>query len=108
MRSYKKTNKFKHLFDDVDYFETAQNTHTKSMDKYLEKYDFDKDNIHIIEGLEPEEIIPDIASVVGVDLLVMGSVGRDGFEAALVGNTAEKILDELECDVLVLKPEKLT
>ena len=97
---------FKHLFDDSDYFHRAQKSHKKAMDEYLEQYDFEEDNIHVIEGLDPEEIIPDITIVTKVDLLVMGSVGRDGFSAAMIGNTAEKILDELDCDVLVLKPDK--
>jgi universal stress protein E len=99
-------NKFKHLFNESVYFDAAQKAHKKSMDEYLGKYDFEEDNIHVIEGLEPEEIIPDMVTGANVDLLVMGSVGRDGFAAAMIGNTAEKILDELDCDVLVLKPDK--
>ena len=35
----------------------------------------------------------------------MGTVGRSGITGALIGNTAEVVLDSLECDVLVLKTE---
>ncbi|HXR20748.1 MAG TPA: universal stress protein [Steroidobacteraceae bacterium] len=39
-------------------------------------------------------------------IVVMGAVSRSGFKRLLIGNTAERILDELRCDVLVLKPRK--
>jgi hypothetical protein len=34
----------------------------------------------------------------------MGSVARTGLKALLIGNSAERILDALDCDVLVVKP----
>jgi universal stress protein E len=40
------------------------------------------------------------------DILVMGAISRSGLKRLLIGNTAEKILDELKCDILVVKPAK--
>jgi universal stress protein E len=37
-------------------------------------------------------------------LVVMGAISRSGFRNLLIGNSAERILDELACDVLVAKP----
>jgi universal stress protein E len=37
-------------------------------------------------------------------ILVMGAISRSGLKRLLIGNTAERILDELPCDALVLKP----
>ncbi len=37
-------------------------------------------------------------------IVVMGAVSRSGLKRLLIGNTAERILDELRCDVLVVKP----
>ena len=37
--------------------------------------------------------------------MVIGTVGRTGLSAALMGNTAEHVIDGLNCDVLALKPE---
>ena len=34
----------------------------------------------------------------------MGTVARGGFQRFLVGNTAERILPELPCSVLAVKP----
>ncbi|MNV85864.1 Universal stress protein E [compost metagenome] len=38
---------------------------------------------------------------------VIGSVARTGLSGALIGNTAEVVLDVLESDVLVLKPDDI-
>jgi universal stress protein E len=34
----------------------------------------------------------------------MGAVSRSGLKRVFIGNTAERVLDELPCDVLVVKP----
>lgn len=39
------------------------------------------------------------------DLLVMGTVARTGIPGLLVGNTAERLLPQVECSVLAVKPE---
>jgi len=95
--------KFKYLFDNQDPFLTIKETHAKSVNNFVNSVTEFKGNIIIGEGLEPEETIPKLAKSTHSSLLVMGSVGRKGIEAVIVGNTAEKILDELECEVLVLK-----
>lgn len=57
---------------------------------------------HIGEG-PPEYWIPNVAEEQHAALVVMGTHGRDGIKGALLGNTAERILDRLSCDVLVLR-----
>jgi universal stress protein E len=39
-------------------------------------------------------------------IVVMGAVSRSGLKTLFIGNTAESILDELSCDILVVKPAK--
>jgi universal stress protein E len=39
-------------------------------------------------------------------ILVMGAISRTGFKRLLIGNTAERVLDQLGCDILVVKPAK--
>ena len=56
------------------------------------------------EGL-PEDVIPLVADELDAELVVMGTVGRTGISAALIGNTAEHVIDSLNCDVLALKPQ---
>ena len=37
-------------------------------------------------------------------LIVMGTVARTGITGIFIGNTAERVLSRLPCDVLVVKP----
>jgi universal stress protein E len=37
----------------------------------------------------------------------MGAISRSGFKRLLIGNTAERVLDRLTCDILVIKPGHL-
>ncbi|MGL5994276.1 MAG: universal stress protein, partial [Aeromonas sobria] len=57
----------------------------------------------VAEGL-PEEVLPDMAEDLKATLMIMGCVGRTGLSAALLGNTAEHVIDRLSCDILILKP----
>jgi nucleotide-binding universal stress UspA family protein len=40
-----------------------------------------------------------------IDLIVMGTVGRSGISGLFIGNTAEKVLQKVDCSVLAVKPE---
>jgi nucleotide-binding universal stress UspA family protein len=39
-----------------------------------------------------------------VDLVVMGTVARAGIPGFFMGNTAESILNQIDCSVLTVKP----
>ena len=58
---------------------------------------------HLVQG-NPKDSIPALASKLGIDLVVMGTVGRTGIPGVFIGNTAETILSRLECSVLAIKP----
>ena len=57
----------------------------------------------LVKG-DPEDAIPEYAAAHGVDLVVMGTVGRTGLTGLIVGNTAERILQRLRASVLAIKP----
>jgi nucleotide-binding universal stress UspA family protein len=59
---------------------------------------------HLREG-NPRDLIPAMAAELDADLVVMGTVSRTGIPGLLIGNTAEVILNNLECSVLAVKPE---
>ncbi len=40
----------------------------------------------------------------GVQIVVMGALSRSGLRRIFIGNTAERVLDSLSCDILVVKP----
>lgn len=61
-------------------------------------------HMHLLEG-DPGERIPELVVKQNIDLLVMGSVCRTGISGFLIGNTAEEVLNQVDCSVLTLKPE---
>lgn len=52
---------------------------------------------------DPEQLIASVCQKIDAGLVVIGSVGRKGMAAAVVGNTAERILDTVDADILVLR-----
>jgi universal stress protein E len=57
---------------------------------------------HLVAA-EPISGISTVARATGSSIVVMGAVSRSGLKRLFIGNTAEQILDALECDVLVVK-----
>mgnify|MGYP001817771951 FL=1 len=80
--------------------------HKKRFDTLLGRADVTDLNphLHLIEGT-PEECIPKLVLEQDIDLLVMGTVSRTGIAGFLIGNTAEEVLNRVDCSVLTLKPE---
>lgn len=61
----------------------------------------DRSRAHVAEG-SPEEVVAEQAKAVGAQLVIIGSKARTGLSGLVVGNTAERILDRVSCDVLCL------
>jgi universal stress protein E len=57
------------------------------------------DRIHIQLG-QPGEVIVRGALELGASLVVVGNSARSGLSAVINGNTVERVLDKLDCDVL--------
>jgi universal stress protein E len=55
---------------------------------------------------DPVLAIPLYARQMGADVVVMGAVSRSGLKRMFIGNTAERVLADLPCDVLVIKPPR--
>lgn len=53
------------------------------------------------------EALPALAQKLQASAVIMGAVSRSRLDRILIGNTAEKVMDRLECDVLVVKPDKM-
>lgn len=62
------------------------------------------DKVHLIEG-NTAEVIDRIKERLLIDVLVMGSVGRTGIPGFILGNMAEKVLNQINCTVLTVKPD---
>lgn len=68
-----------------------------------EAYDYLAPRFHLRKG-QARKVITALAGEVQADLVVMGTVARTGISGLLIGNTAEAILEQVQCSVLALKP----
>ncbi len=91
-------------FDARTYNETIRMQHEQRVNYLANEYGLPTSNCHVKEGL-PEDVIPEIAEDLNVALVVLGTVGRTGLSAALIGNTAEHVIDSINCDLLAIKPD---
>lgn len=58
---------------------------------------------HLIRG-HAEDVVRKCASNLGAELVVMGTVGRTGIPGFVIGNTAEAIVNSIDCSILAVKP----
>lgn len=60
--------------------------------------------VHLVKGKASREI-PLMVEKYGIDLIVMGTVGRVGIPGLIIGNTAELILEQAKCSIFAIKPD---
>jgi universal stress protein E len=60
-------------------------------------------NLHV-ETAVATEYIPRVAKECRADIVVMGAISRSLLAGAFIGSTAERVLEALPCDALVVKP----
>jgi len=65
--------------------------------------DYPNPQTHLVKGEAHREILA-LAKEIDADLIVMGTVGRTGLPGFFIGNTAETILNNIDCSVLAIKP----
>jgi universal stress protein A len=58
---------------------------------------------HVYEGQRMADAIVAAAAELGAGLIVIGSHGNTGLMHVLLGSTAERVIREAACDVLVIK-----
>lgn len=68
-----------------------------------ERHNIAREQVHI-ESSHAAESLPRYSNQRKADIVAMGAVSRSRFRHALVGDTAERALDALSCDALIVKP----
>src|SRR5690606_3917472 len=74
----------------------------KELHELTDRYGIDRARVHLELGVAAD-VIPDCAAELDADLVVMGAIARTGLERIFIGSTAERVLDKLPCDVLIVK-----
>ncbi|MEO3679797.1 universal stress protein UspE [Rheinheimera fenheensis] len=90
-------------FNPQEYNSTMKHHHTDALTKLATQFDIAPEHSHVQEGM-PEDVIPAIAKTLDAEMVIIGTIGRTGLSAAIIGNTAEHVIDRLDCDVLAVKP----
>ena len=94
------------------YVDQVHRHHAQLLDTLIKKVgarlgedaaDYINPRIHMPKG-SARKVIPEIANELQVDCIIMGTVARTGVPGLFMGNTAETILDQLDCSVLAIKP----
>lgn len=71
--------------------------------------DFEMPNVHMhVTAGPPEKTIPHWADELKAELVIMGSMGRQGIKGLLVGNVAEKVMHHLRTDSLIVENKPVT
>ena len=59
----------------------------------------------VAEMGDPATVILEVARREAVELIVVGSHGKSGFERFLLGSVSSRVVDHAPCDVLVVKSQ---
>lgn len=92
------------LVADYEYYvERTGQHHREAFEQLLAGHpDIPRSHRHLLQGFA-EETLPRFVSDNGIDLLIMGAIARSHLDNALIGHTAERVLENLSCDLLVIK-----
>jgi len=92
----------------ASYVKSVKLRHAQNLDEKIDKLEKNilgciKPIKHLMKG-DPRREIPAFAKEIKADLVVMGTVARTGLSGFFMGNTAETILNQIDCSVLAIKP----
>ncbi|WP_337878853.1 universal stress protein UspE [Rheinheimera sp.] len=90
-------------FNPQDYNQNMKQHHEQAVQKLAAEFGIPQAQTHVAEGM-PEDVLPRLATELDAEMVVIGTIGRTGLSAAIIGNTAEHVIDRLDCDVLAVKP----
>lgn len=78
--------------------------HQKRFEEITTFHEIAADHAHLKSGLTHEEL-PALAEELNADVVVMGAVARNRLKRLFIGATAERTLEHLPCDLLIVKPD---
>jgi universal stress protein E len=87
--------------------ETVEEEHRQALADFLSAYSIPVENTHLLAG-QPHTRLPELSESGESDLMVMGAISRSGLDRVFLGSTAERTLDRLACDLIIVKSDELT
>lgn len=82
----------------LDLFHLSDPDDHPPVELVAQRFGVASNRVHLVDG-SAKDVLLDSVQKLHADLLVMGTVARSGLAATLLGNTAEKVLDQLSIDL---------
>ncbi len=89
-------------FDEIE--KQMHEQHEKRFNEIVTFHAIDAGRSHLVAGVTHEEL-PEFAQKVAADVVIMGAVSRNRWKRLFIGATAERTLEHLPCDLLIIKPD---
>ena len=91
------------LDDEVYQLNQILNERSEENLKEFDKLNEDDIKItHVVREGSPAKVILEVSKEENVDLIVMGSSGKSGFDRFIMGSVADKVVNSAKCAVLVV------
>ncbi|MCH7817150.1 MAG: universal stress protein [Proteobacteria bacterium] len=83
--------------------DSIHEAHRQAMDALLSDYSIAAEAVHLIDD-SPTKAILECENAIRADITVIGVLSRSRVSEAIIGNTADRVLDYIKSDLLILKP----
>lgn len=77
--------------------------HRDALDALAMRNDIAKQYVHQLPG-RTSELLPSFVRNRNAQLVIMGALSRWRLKRMVIGSTAERVMDHLPCDILIVKP----
>ncbi len=83
--------------------QAVERRHREALDRLLADFSVPAAQVHLEEGAA-DDVLLRTCEALEADFVVMGAVARGALGRVFIGSTAERVLDRLPCDLVVIKP----
>ena len=77
--------------------------HSEAFTELLSDYNFEEKYIHLVDET-PIDALQHYVESLHTDVIVMGAISRSRLSEVLIGSTAERVIDYIKNDILILTP----
>ncbi len=85
--------------------EAIRQTHRDALDELLSHYQIAEDAIHMVDDT-PVNALMRCQDSLQADVVVIGALSRSRLADSIIGNTANRVLDYVPADLLIVRPDK--
>lgn len=87
----------------TDAIEALMTRHRDALADLLQGHDVPAHLVHLERG-SVSSALPELARRIAAGTVVLGAISRSALKRMFLGNTAERVLDQMPCDLLIVKP----